>query len=95
VALVIGVVLGILLTVLEDRKIRWVPSPTAAAIGMLVPAAVIIVMFIGSVAERIWHRADRPSNDRYMVPVASGFIVGEALVAVVIPLLVALGVITP
>ena len=67
------------------------PSPTGAGIGALVPAAVIIVMFFGSVVERLWHRADRSSNERFMVPVASGFIVGEALVAVVIPLLVAWG----
>ena len=40
-ALGIGVVLGILFTVLEQKKeIRtWVPSPTGIGIGMLVPGA--------------------------------------------------------
>jgi uncharacterized oligopeptide transporter (OPT) family protein len=95
VALVIGVIAGILLTVLEYRKVRWVPSPTAAGIGMLVPAAVVIMMFLGSLAERAWHRTDRRSHASYMIPVAAGFIVGEALVAVIVPLLVLLGVITP
>ena len=90
-ALFVGVALGILFTVLEDRKIKWVPSPTGTAIGMLVPASVIIVMFLGSVVD-VWRRVDRASNTSYMVPLASGLIAGEAIVAVVIPLLVALGV---
>ena len=77
---------------MEDRKIKWVPSPTGTAIGMLVPASVIIVMFLGSVVDTIWRRVDRASNTSYMVPLASGLIAGEAIVAVVIPLLVALGV---
>ena len=93
-ALLIGVVLGILFTVMEGRNIRWVPSPTGTAIGMLVPASVIIVMFFGSVVDVIWRRVNRGSNASYMVPLASGLIAGEAIVAVVIPLLVALGVIS-
>jgi len=93
-ALFVGVALGILFTMLEDRKVRWVPSPTGAAIGMLVPASVIIVMFLGSVVDTIWRRVDRPSNTAYLVPLASGLIAGEAIVAVIIPLLVALGVIS-
>ena len=62
-ALFVGVALGILFTVLEDRKIKWVPSPTGTAIGMLVPASVIIVMFLGSVVDTVWRRVDRASND--------------------------------
>ena len=93
-ALLIGVALGIFLTVLESRNIKWVPSPTGTAIGMLVPASVIIVMFFGSVVDVIWRRVNRASNEAYMVPLASGLIAGEAIVAVVIPLLVALGVIS-
>jgi uncharacterized oligopeptide transporter (OPT) family protein len=79
---------------MESRNIRWVPSPTGTAIGMLVPASVIIVMFLGSVVDVIWRRVNRASNEAYMVPLASGLIAGEAIVAVVIPLLVALGVIS-
>jgi uncharacterized oligopeptide transporter (OPT) family protein len=92
-ALLIGVALGIFLTVMESRNIKWVPSPTGTAIGMLVPASVIIVMFFGSVVDVVWRRVNRASNEAYMVPLASGLIAGEAIVAVVIPLLVALGVI--
>jgi uncharacterized oligopeptide transporter (OPT) family protein len=94
-ALVIGSILGVIFTVLEDRKHSWVPSPTGAGIGMLVPAAVIFVMFLGSVADRIWRRADRRSNELYMTPLASGLIAGEAIIAVIVPLLVVLGLVHP
>jgi uncharacterized oligopeptide transporter (OPT) family protein len=90
-ALFVGIVVGIILTVLEYRKVKWVPSPTGLGIGMLVPAAVVFVMFFGSVLDRIWHRLHPKSNGLYMIPLASGLIAGEALVAVVIPLLVVLG----
>jgi uncharacterized oligopeptide transporter (OPT) family protein len=93
VALVIGVVLGVVFTVLESRGHEWVPSPTAFGIGALVPAAVIIVMFLGSIVERVWSRISPAAHERYMVPVSSGFIAGEAIVAVIIPLLIVLGIV--
>jgi uncharacterized oligopeptide transporter (OPT) family protein len=91
-ALIIGAIVGVVLTVLESRKAKWVPSPTGIGIGMLVPAAVIIVMFLGSLIERTWSRIAPRSNHEYMIPLASGLIAGEAIIAVVIPILVALGV---
>lgn len=90
-ALAIGAILGIVLAVLETRYGGWVPSPTGIGIGMLVPASVILVMFVGGVADRIWRGRNLPSNDLYMVPLASGLIAGEAIIAVVVPLLVVLG----
>jgi uncharacterized oligopeptide transporter (OPT) family protein len=92
-ALVIAAILGVIFAFLENRGVSWVPSPTGVGIGMLVPAAVILVMFIGSVVERFWHRADRRSNELYMVPLASGLIAGEAIIAVIVPLLVVLGLV--
>jgi uncharacterized oligopeptide transporter (OPT) family protein len=56
---------------------------------------VIIVMFLGSVVDRIWRRADRRSNELYMTPLASGLIAGEAIIAVIVPLLVVLGLVHP
>jgi uncharacterized oligopeptide transporter (OPT) family protein len=91
-ALVIASLIGVLFAVLESRHVAWIPSPTAVGIGMLVPAAVIFVMFLGSVVDRLWWRTDRRSHQSSMVPLASGLIAGEALVAVVVPLLVLLGV---
>jgi uncharacterized oligopeptide transporter (OPT) family protein len=92
-ALVIASIIGILFAVLENWGFTWVPSPTGMGIGMLVPAAVILMMFLGGLVERLWWRAEPRSNERYMVPLASGFIAGEAMVAVIIPLLVVLGIV--
>jgi uncharacterized oligopeptide transporter (OPT) family protein len=91
-ALVIASLIGVLLAVLESRHFSWIPSPTATGIGMVVPAAVIFVMFLGGVVDRLWWRTGRRSHDSYMIPLASGLIAGEAIVAVIVPLLVLLGV---
>ncbi len=93
-AVLIFALLGILFTVLEDnRKIRtWVPSPTSIGIGMLVPFSVVSTMFLGGVWGYVWSKADKKSYDIYGTPIASGMIAGEAIVAVIIPILVALGV---
>src|SRR3990172_659305 len=42
-ALVIGSILGVILTVLETKHAKWVPSPTGIGIAMLVPFSVIVV----------------------------------------------------
>lgn len=94
-ALIAGVVLGILFTVLEStRWKKWVPSPTGLGIGALVPASVVATMFAGGVVGAIWERVSPRTEERYMAPVASGMIAGEAIVAVVIPILVAIGLVT-
>jgi uncharacterized oligopeptide transporter (OPT) family protein len=83
-ALAIFSVLGALFTILETRpKLKkWVPSPTGIGIGILVPFSVVFTMFLGGIAGHIWERQNKKSADLYMVPLASGLIAGEALVAV-------------
>jgi uncharacterized oligopeptide transporter (OPT) family protein len=39
----------------------------------------------------VWRRVAPENNERYSIPTASGLIAGEALVAVAIPILVTLG----
>jgi uncharacterized oligopeptide transporter (OPT) family protein len=92
-ALLVFSILGVLLTVLEDNKKihTFVPSPTAIGIGMLVPFSVVSTMFLGGVWGYVWEKLDKKSYDVFGVPLASGLIAGEAIVAVVIPLLVAIG----
>jgi uncharacterized oligopeptide transporter (OPT) family protein len=78
-------VLGVVFTVLESNKKlkKWVPSPTGIGIGILVPFLVVFTMFLGGVVGAIWEKVNKKSSDIYMVPLGSGFIAGEALVAVV------------
>jgi uncharacterized oligopeptide transporter (OPT) family protein len=93
-ALVVGALLGIVLAVLESsvRDKTWIPSPTGLGIGMLVPAATIFTMFIGGVIGTLWTRLSPRTSESYQIPLASGLIAGEALVAVIVPVLVILGV---
>lgn len=95
-ALAIGVAIGVLLTVLEQKKEwrAWVPSPTGIGIGMLVPASAVATMFAGALVDVVWRKTHPASAEKYLIPLASGFIAGEALVAVAIPLLIGIGVLS-
>jgi uncharacterized oligopeptide transporter (OPT) family protein len=83
-ALVIFSALGVVLTVIESRPgmRRFVPSPTGIGMGILVPFSVVLMMFVGGIAGRVWETRARASADVYLLPLASGLIAGEALVAV-------------
>jgi len=85
-ALVIFSILGIVFTVLEAKPKfkKWIPSPTGIGIGILVPFSVVFTMFLGGIVGYIWEKKDKKSADIFMVPLGSGFIAGEALVAVVV-----------
>ena len=93
-ALLIGVGVGVLLSVLESNgKLRnWVPSPTGIGIGILVPGSAVITMFTGAAVGEIWKKVNRAGYEARMVPVAAGFIAGEAIIAVLIPILVSIGI---
>lgn len=93
-ALIVGSLVGILLAVLELKvKRRWlVPSATGLGIGMLVPASVIVTMALGGLLAWFWMIRSPKSSAAYLIPLASGLIAGEALVAVIVPLLVAMHV---
>ncbi len=83
--LILFSLLGVVFTVLESNKKlkKWVPSPTGIGIGILVPFLVVFTMFLGGVVGAIWEKVNKKSSDIYMVPLGSGFIAGEALVAVI------------
>jgi uncharacterized oligopeptide transporter (OPT) family protein len=85
-ALVIALVLGVVLTVLEGkpRLARWVPSPTAIGLGMLIPGFAVVPIAIGAVLQAVWQKVSRGTEEVYNIPLASGFITGEALVLLVL-----------
>jgi uncharacterized oligopeptide transporter (OPT) family protein len=83
-AAIIFSVLGIVFTVLETKpKLRkFVPSPTGMGIGILVGFNVVVVMALGGVIGYIWEKKNKASADLYLLPLGSGLIAGEAIVAV-------------
>jgi uncharacterized oligopeptide transporter (OPT) family protein len=90
-ALLVGSVIGVLIALGEDRP-RWkkfLPSPTAIGIGMLIPATYVIPMLLGGITQAVWAKARPAQEASFRVPLASGFIAGEAVVSVVLAILAA------
>lgn len=97
IALLVGTILGVVLTLLEQRETwrPWVPSPTGVGIAMLVPASAVTTIFLGGVVNHLWRRRNPDHAGKYLIPVASGFIAGDALIAVILPILYVLKVLSP
>jgi len=91
-ALVVALVLGVVITVLEPRWHRFLPSPTAVGLGMLIPGYAVIPMVIGGIVQAVWARFSPETEATYNMPLASGFISGEALVVLVFSMLAVFGV---
>jgi uncharacterized oligopeptide transporter (OPT) family protein len=79
-AMLIAVALGVAITVLEPKYSHLLPSPTAVGIGMLVPGISVMPMVAGGICQWVWAKAAARSEGKFCLPLASGFISGEALV---------------
>ena len=89
----VGALIGVALAWLEQKE-SWrpfIPSPAGMGIAMLIPVNAVTMIFTGALADRVWAKIDASTHERYSIPMASGLIAGEALVAIVLPLLVTLG----
>ena len=85
-------VLGVVFAILEQRPgwKKWVPSPTGLSLGMLLPFAAVATLFLGGVGGAVWQARAPKSAAAYLIPLASGLIAGEAMMAVLIPVLLPL-----
>ncbi|HZS36566.1 MAG TPA: OPT family oligopeptide transporter [Polyangia bacterium] len=91
-AFIIAVIAGILLTLFEQRFKKFLPSASATGLGMLLPGVAILMMVLGGVIEAIWRKLSPKSAEEQITPMASGFIAGEAILAVIIPILMVLNI---
>jgi len=91
-AMLVFAVLGVIFAALEQKKAwrAWTPSPTGLSLGMLLPFAAVASLFVGGVGGAIWQKVSPRSAAAYLIPLASGFIAGEAMIAVIVPVLLAL-----
>jgi uncharacterized oligopeptide transporter (OPT) family protein len=48
-------------------------------------------MFLGGAAGEVWRRRHPASANLFMIPLASGLIAGEAMIAVIVPVLLWFG----
>lgn len=92
VGLAVGIAVGILLTLLAEKWGENIPSPSAIGIGMLIPASVLMTFILGGVGQLVWSKVSPKSEEDFRIPLASGLIAGEAILAVVQAILAAFGV---
>ena len=93
--LVIGGVLGILLTVAElmfPKQKKFIPSPVGLGLAFTINGFNTISMFIGASLALGFARWKPKTAEAYTVPVSSGIIAGESLMGVAIAILGALHV---
>jgi OPT family oligopeptide transporter len=90
----IGAIVGIVLPLLEvalPKHRQYIPSATGIGVAFTIPAFACISMFIGALAA-LWFGRIRPKlAEEFTVPIASGLIVGESLMGVLIALLIIKG----
>lgn len=83
-AIVIGALLGILLPVIEKLfpKARpYLPSAMGLGLSWVVPFQNALSFAIGAVIVYVWQKFRRKNCDTFAVPIASGLVAGESLVA--------------
>jgi uncharacterized oligopeptide transporter (OPT) family protein len=91
-ATLIASILGIALSIMEGRADlrcrRWFPSEGALGFSLILPGEMNPVIAAGGIVGWLWMELGSASYKRYAVTVASGMIVGEALLSgLVLPIL--------
>lgn len=84
VAIVIGALIGVAIPTLEKIFPKWRPwLPSAMGLGLawVIPFQNSLSFAIGAVIVCLWTKLGRKHSHTYAIPVASGFVAGESLVA--------------
>jgi uncharacterized oligopeptide transporter (OPT) family protein len=85
--LLAGALLGVLLALVEvafPRARRVLPSAMGLGLGLMLPFYQPLAMFLGAMAVVIFRRASATRAERFVIPIASGIIVGESVVGIVV-----------
>lgn len=84
-AILIGAGVGMALPVLDRllpvRARRYMPSATGVGLAWVMPFQNCFSFFVGAVLTLCWSRLRRRAADEFNIPVASGLIAGESLMA--------------
>lgn len=86
-AIVLGALIGIGLPTLEKVRPRWrswLPSAMGLGLSWVIPFQNSLSFAIGALVVWAWTKWSAKSADTYAIPVASGFVAGESLVAALI-----------
>jgi OPT family oligopeptide transporter len=83
-AIVIGALVGVALPLLEilwPRAKPFLPSAMGMGLAWVMPFQNTFSFLIGAVILTVWQKCNRKNSDTFAVPIASGMIAGESLVA--------------
>ncbi|HTL54513.1 MAG TPA: OPT family oligopeptide transporter [Candidatus Limnocylindrales bacterium] len=86
-AIALGSVIGVALPVLGKLfpKIEpWLPSAMGLGLSWVVPFQNSLSFAIGASLVVLWNKLHKRTSDLYYIPIASGFVAGESLVAALI-----------
>lgn len=89
-AIVIGALVGVALPLLEKLlpKVRtYLPSAMGLGLAWVMPFSNVFAFALGAVIAELWVRLHRKSGEAFNIPVASGLVAGESLVAAIIAIL--------
>ncbi len=91
-AILVGALLGVTLTLLEEftpkQYRKWIPSATGLGIAGVIPAFNALSMFLGALVAWILAKRSPQTDEKYTISVSSGLIAGESLMGVAIILTV-------
>ena len=83
-AIVIGALAGVALPLIEKihpKTQRFLPSAMGLGLAWVVPFQNCLSFLIGALIVTLWQKWNRKNSDSYSIPVASGLVAGESLVA--------------
>jgi uncharacterized oligopeptide transporter (OPT) family protein len=83
-AIVIGAIVGMILPVVEflwPKAKPFLPSAMGLGLAWVVPFQNAFSFLIGAVIVSVWQKYDRKNSDAFAIPIASGLVAGESLVA--------------
>lgn len=91
-AVLIGAVLGIGLPLMETfapRSKAFLPSAMGLGLGLIVDFSNSFGFFLGSLISWIWMKSSAKKAETFNIPLASGFVAGESLIAAIIAIVCA------
>jgi putative OPT family oligopeptide transporter len=90
--IIIGALLGLLISLISQSKWKkFLPSAFALGIALFLPAFISITIFLGSMIKYFLDKKYPAWMESYAIPLATGGIVGEAMIGILISILLISG----
>lgn len=78
-AIILGVVLAILEGMVPEKRRQWIPSASALGFALIIPPAISLTMFAGSMIRVGAEKINKHWATKYIIVIAAGLVAGESL----------------